>query len=190
MRDRMKIERLMRYFRETRRWSEEADRWLGEGVLAGWRMTSKAMHQRIATVRMMFSMWLTEDDIVQVNRATKLTEAAKDVLSYCALCGQFAVGRRNERLLFKCTDARVVEVRKEAEAAIERKVGRLVKPGPVEESFMVPWRLDSEGRPPAIGVVVEVETAIDTVLGAATPSEGYRRLVQRGGEKRPFLRCS
>ena len=120
----------------------EADRWLGEDVLAGWRMTSKAMHQRIAAVRMMFSMWLTED--VQVNRATKLTEAEKGVLSKCALCGQCAAGRRNEHLLFKCTDARVVEVRREVEAAVERKVSRLVKPGAVKESIMVPWRLDSE----------------------------------------------
>ena len=177
LRDRMKTERLMRYFKETRGWGEEADRWLGEGVLAGWRMTSKAMHQRIAAVRMMFSMWLTED--VQVNRATKLTEAEKGVLSKCALCGQCAAGRRNEHLLFKCTDARVVEVRKEVEAAVERKVSRLVKPGPVKESIMVPWRLDSEGRPPDIGVVVEVEAAIGTVLGAATPAEGYRRLVSK-----------
>ena len=61
LRDRMKTERLMRHFKETRGWGEEADRWLGEGVLAGWRMTSKAMHQRIAAVRMMFSVWLTED---------------------------------------------------------------------------------------------------------------------------------
>ena len=43
---------------------------------------------------------------MQVNRATKLTEAEKGVLSKCALCGQCAAGRRNEHLLFKCTDAR------------------------------------------------------------------------------------
>jgi hypothetical protein len=53
-----------------------------------------------------------------------------------------------------------------------------VKPGPVKESIMVPWRLDSEGRPPDIGVVAEVEAAIGTILGAATPAEGYRRLVR------------
>ena len=47
----MRTKRLMGYFKETRGWGEEADRWLGEGVLANWRMTSKAMHQRIATVR-------------------------------------------------------------------------------------------------------------------------------------------
>ena len=29
----------MGYFKETRGWGEEADRWLGEEVLAGWRMT-------------------------------------------------------------------------------------------------------------------------------------------------------
>ena len=44
---------------------------------------------------------------------------------------------------------------------------------------MVPWRLDSEGRPPDIGVVVEVEAAIGTVLGATTSAEGYRRLVSK-----------
>ena len=71
----------------------------------------------------------------------------------------------------------MVEVRKEVEAVVERKVGRLVEPGPVKEAIMVPWRLDSEGRPPEIGVVVEMEAAIGTVLGVATPAEGYRRLV-------------
>ena len=35
LRDRMKTARLMRYFKETRGRGEEADRWLGEGVLAG-----------------------------------------------------------------------------------------------------------------------------------------------------------
>ena len=120
-------------------------------------------------------MWLTED--VQVNRATRLTEAEKGVLSKCALCGQCAVGRRNEHLLRRCTDARVLEVRKEEEAAVERKVGRLVKPGPIKEAIMMPWRLDNEGRSPDIGVVVKLEAAIGTVLGAATPAEGYRRLV-------------
>ena len=80
MRDRMKTKRLMRYFKETRGWDEEHDRWLGDEVLAGWRMTSKARHQRIAAVRMMFSMWLTED--VQVNRATKLTDQAHCVCSW------------------------------------------------------------------------------------------------------------
>ena len=43
----------------------------------------------------------------------------------------------------------------------------------------MPWRLDSGGRPPNIEVVVEVEAAIGTVLGAATPAEGYRRLVSK-----------
>ena len=67
-------------------------------------------------------------------------------------------------------------------AAVERKVDRPVKPGPAKEAIMVLWRLDGEGRPPDIGVVVEVEAAIDTVLGAVTPAEGYRRLVgTRGG---------
>ena len=66
-------------------------------MLAGRRMTSKTMHQRIAAVRMMVSMWLTKD--VQVNRATRLTEAEKGVLSKRALCGQCAVGRRNAHLM-------------------------------------------------------------------------------------------
>ena len=176
-RGKMKTERLMRYFKETRGWGEEADRWFGEGTLAGWRMTSKAMHQRIAATRMMFSMWLTED--VQVNRATKLTETEKGVLSKCALCGHCVAGRRSAHLLFKCTDLRMVEVGKEVKVAGERRASRLVKPGPVKESVTVPWRLDNEGRPPNIGVVIEVEAAIGTVLGAATPAEGYRRLVSK-----------
>ena len=58
---------------------------VGRGDFAGWRMTKNAMRQRIAAVRMVFSLWLTED--VQVNRATKLTEAEKGVLPKCALCG-------------------------------------------------------------------------------------------------------
>ena len=66
------------------------------------------MHQKIAAMRMMFSMWLDED--VQVNRATKLTEAEKGVLSKCALSGQKAAGKRNEHLLFECTDDRVAMV--------------------------------------------------------------------------------
>ena len=100
LRGKMGTERSMGYLKETRRWDEEA------GMAGGWArgclladMTSKAMRQRIAAVRMMFSMWLTED--VQVNRAAKLTEAEKVVLSNCALCGQCAAGRRNEHLLFK-----------------------------------------------------------------------------------------
>ena len=67
----------------------------------------------------------------------------------------------------------MAEVRKDVEAAVERKVGRLVKPGPVEEAIMVPWRLDNEGRSPDTGVVVEVEAVIGTALGAAAPAEGY-----------------
>jgi hypothetical protein len=37
----------MGYFRGTKRWDEEADRWLGEEVLAGWRLAmnpGKAMY--------------------------------------------------------------------------------------------------------------------------------------------------
>ena len=44
LRERTRTKRLMGYFRETRGWGEEADRWLGAGVLASWRMTSKSVH--------------------------------------------------------------------------------------------------------------------------------------------------
>ena len=42
-------------------------------MVAGWRMAGKALHQRVAAVRMMFSMWLTED--VVAKRADHLTDA-------------------------------------------------------------------------------------------------------------------
>jgi hypothetical protein len=73
----------------------------------------------------------------------------------------------------------VVKLREEVEAAVEKKVSRLVKPGPVRETIMVPWRLDRAGRPPNVGVMAEVEAALGTVLGAATPAEGSRKLVSR-----------
>ena len=53
-------------------------------------------------------------------------------MSKCALCGQRVVDRGNEHLLFKCTDAKMVEVRKEVEAAVERGIARLAKPSPVK----------------------------------------------------------
>ena len=59
LREKTRTERLVCYFRDTRGWGDEADRWLGEEVLAGWRMAGKALHQRVSAVRMMFSMWLT-----------------------------------------------------------------------------------------------------------------------------------
>ena len=64
-------------------WGEEANRWLGEEVVAGWRISGKAMYQRMASaaVRMMFSMWLTED--VQVGRMHRLAEDEKALLSKC-----------------------------------------------------------------------------------------------------------
>ena len=66
------------------------------------------------------------------------------------------------------------------EGAMEKKVNRLVRPGPVREAIMAPWRLDSAGRPPnAVEVMVEVEAALGTVLGAETPTEGFRRPVSR-----------
>ena len=37
LRDKTRTERLMKYFRDTRGWGEEAERWLGEEVVAGWR---------------------------------------------------------------------------------------------------------------------------------------------------------
>ena len=61
-------------------------------------------------VRMMFPMWLTED--VVVRRMYHMTEAERTVLSKCALCGEVAKGRRNEHLLFECTAASVMELRK------------------------------------------------------------------------------
>ena len=134
---------------------------------------SRSVHQKIAAVRMMFSMWLTED--VVAKRADHLTDAERTVMAKCALCGKEAKGRRNEHLLFECTAASVVELRKEVEAAVEKKVSRLVKPGPVREAIMVPWRLDKAGRPPNVGVMAEVEAALGTVLGAETPAEGLRR---------------
>ena len=54
-----------------------------------------------------------------------------------------------------------------------------MKPGPVREAIMVPWRLDVTGRPPNVEVMAEVEAALGTVLGAATPAEGFKRLVSR-----------
>ena len=44
---------------------------------------------------------------------------------------------------------------------------------------MVPWRFDKTGRPPNVGVMVEMEAALGTVLDAATPAEGLKRLVSR-----------
>ena len=126
---------------------------------------------------MMFSMWLTEN--VQVGRVQRLSEGEKALLSKCALCGEQATGRRNEHLLFHCTEGRVVELSKEVEKAVEKTVSRLVKPGPVREAIMVPPRLDSSGRPPNVEVVEEVEAALGVTIGAETPVEGYRRLVSR-----------
>ena len=39
--------------------------------------------------------------------------------------------------------------------------------------------MDEAGRPPNVGVMAEVGAALGTVLGAATPAEGFRRLVSR-----------
>ena len=67
--------------------------------------------------------------------------SGKGVLSVCVLCGDQAVGRRNEHLLFECKCPKVVAIRRKVEAVVEKKVSRLVKPGPVREAIMVPWRL-------------------------------------------------
>ena len=66
-------------------------------------MADRALHQRVSAVRMMFSMWLTED--VMAKRADHLTDAERTVVSRCALCGEEAKGRRNEHLLSECTSA-------------------------------------------------------------------------------------
>ena len=62
LRVKLRAERLMGYFRNTRDWGVEADKWLGEEVVAG-----RVLHQRVSTVRMMFSMWLTEDVVANTN---------------------------------------------------------------------------------------------------------------------------
>ena len=77
------------------------------------------------------------------------------------------MGRRNEHLLFECTATSVVKVMREVEAAMKKKASRLVKPGPVKEAIMVPWRLDAACRAPNVGVV---EAALGTVLGAESPA--------------------
>ena len=71
LRDKPRTERLMQFFRETRGWRGEAERWLGEEVVAGWRLASLAVQQRVAAVRMLFLMWRTED--VQAARTTRMT---------------------------------------------------------------------------------------------------------------------
>ena len=70
---------------------------------------------------MMFSMWLTED--VVARRADHLIDAKslRAVLSKCALCGEESEGRRDEHLLFECTAASVVKLRKEVEAAVSQR---------------------------------------------------------------------
>ena len=72
-------------------WGDEADRWLGEEEVAGWRLTGNALHQRVSSVRMVSSMWLTEG--VVARRADHLTDAERTVMSKCALSGEEATGR-------------------------------------------------------------------------------------------------
>ena len=73
----------------------------------------------------------------------------------------------------------MVELRKEVEIVAEKRMNRLVKPGPVREAVMVPWRLDGTDRPPNVEVMAEVDAALGTMLGAVTPAEGYKRPVSR-----------
>ena len=108
-----------------------------------------------------------------------LTEQEQGVMVKCALCGQSAEGGRNEHLLFKCKDQRVVAVRRRIEEMVEKEVSRLVRPGPVREAILVPWRLDSEGRPPDVGQLEEVEAIIGVVSGTGAPAADYRKLVER-----------
>ena len=103
LRERARTKRLMGYFRDNRRWGDEAERWLGEEVVAGWKMTGKALHQRVAAVKMMFSMWLTED--MAAKGTDRFTDAERMSMPKCALCGEEVRGRRNEHLLFECTAA-------------------------------------------------------------------------------------
>ena len=72
-------------------------------MVAGSRMAGKALHQRVAAVRMMSSMWLTEDMVAK--RADHLTDVERTMVAKCALCGEEAKDRRNEHLLFECTSA-------------------------------------------------------------------------------------
>ena len=95
LRDKARTENLMKYSRDTRGWGGGEERWLGAEVVAGWRMTGKALHKRMAAVRMMFLMWLTKD--VVVKRAAHLTDAERAVVAKCTLCGEDAEGRRNEQ---------------------------------------------------------------------------------------------
>ena len=64
LREKMRTKRLMSYFRDTRGWDDEAERWLGEEVLADWRMAGKAMHQRVSAARVMFSMSVVDSSRV------------------------------------------------------------------------------------------------------------------------------
>ena len=56
LRDKLRAEILMEYFRSTRGWGQEAERLLGEEVVADWRMAGRPLHQRVSAVRMMFSL--------------------------------------------------------------------------------------------------------------------------------------
>ena len=63
-------------------------------------------------------------------------------------------------MLFDCTDKKVVRLRKKVEAAVEEKVSRLVKLGPVREAIMVLLRLDSADIPSNVGVVPSAQGGV------------------------------
>ena len=42
----------------------------------------------------------------------QLTDKEREVMSKCALCGEHATSRRNEHVLFECTAASVVKLRR------------------------------------------------------------------------------
>ena len=82
------------------------EHWLGEETVVGWKMKSRANHEKVAmaTVRMWFSMWLTSN--VEARRARKqghLSEEELKVIGKCAMCSEQAEGKRNEHL---CSSAR------------------------------------------------------------------------------------
>ena len=137
-------------------------------------MARKALHQRVARCS-------SQDDVLDVaDRGRGVQEGRPSGRCREDNDGQVcSAWRRNEHLLFECTTASVVKLREEVGAAVEKKVSRLVKPGPARGAIMVPWRLDKADRPPYVKVVAEVEAALGTVLGAETPAEGFRKLVSR-----------
>ena len=138
-------------------------------------VAGKAMHQRVSAVRMMFSMIVADRGCGGTQDGSHDRGREIGAVEVCTVWG-VAKGRRDEHLLFECIAASVVELREGVEAAVEKKVSRLVRPGPGGEAIMVPWRLDITGRSPNVEVMAEVGAALGNVLGAETPAKGFRRL--------------